>query len=378
MAPHRFALRCRRLGADGCGERLAPLRHRHGRDPLQRLLDHVVRRDLDPEQLAPGLGDPRLALGAVAVGDDRRRGADADRIAPPGALAHPAQQHRDVRPLAPPVEVQLVHDQERELARRQPDQRPLRRADQHVLEHHVVGEQDVRRVVDDRVARLVPVLAGVVGEAHRALRPVLLAEALERLELAVDQRVHRVDDQRAHRVPLRLVLQHVVDDRHEVGEALARAGAGRGDHRPAARRRPDRLLLVAVQPEVLAEEARRAPVQLPLRRQLAQRRPRLVGRVELQHRVRPELALVQLVADEALDPLVVDVDEALDVVPVLADHPVPELEDVEGHQPRPPLLDDGSAGQGHVAAHVRRPASRIQLPRGRRHHRAAVNLRRAR
>ena len=49
---------------------------------------------------------------AVAVGDDRRRGADADRIAPPGALAHPAQQHRDVGALAAAVDVQLVDDQE--------------------------------------------------------------------------------------------------------------------------------------------------------------------------------------------------------------------------------------------------------------------------
>jgi hypothetical protein len=101
---------------------------------------------------------------------------------------------------------------------------------------------------------------------------------------------------------------------------------------PPARRRPDRLLLVTVEPEVLAVEARSAPVHLALRRQLAKRRPRLVGRVQLQDRVRPQLALVQLVAHEALDPLVVDVDEALDVVLVLADHPVPELEDIEGHR----------------------------------------------
>ena len=132
-------------------------------------------------------------------------------------------------------------------------------------------------------------------------------------------------------MPLGLVAQHVVDDRHEVSETLAGAGAGRGDHRPAAPGRPDRLLLMPVEPEVLAEEARRPPVQLALGRELPEGRPRRIGRVQLQDRIRPELALGQLVPDEPLDPLVIDVDEALDVVPVLADHPVPKLEDVEGH-----------------------------------------------
>ena len=90
-------------------------------------------------------------------------------------------------------------------------------------------------------------------------------------------------------------------------------------------------------------------------------RPRRVGRVQLQDRVRPELALGQLVPDEPLDPLVIDVDEALDVVPVLADHPVPKLEDVEGHE-RLPISIPGSVlkpSQAAALATTSSPEARI-------------------
>jgi hypothetical protein len=62
--------------------------------------------------------------------------------------------------------------------------------------------------------------------------------------------------------------------------------------------------------EVGPEETRRPLVQNASIHELTQRRGRLVGRIELQHRIRPQLALVELVPDEGLDPLVVDVDEA--------------------------------------------------------------------
>ncbi len=61
------------------------------------------------------------------------------------------------------------------------------------------------------------------------------------------------------------------------------------------------------------------------------RATRLVSRIELQDRIRPQLAFLQLAAHVVGDALVADVNEALDVAPVLVDGPVTEGQDVEGH-----------------------------------------------
>ena len=58
-----------------------------------------------------------------------------------------------------------------------------------------------------------------------------IAQFFQFAHLRVDQRVHRIDDQRVHPfLFLRSVhLQQVVKDRGHIGERLARAGAG-DDH----------------------------------------------------------------------------------------------------------------------------------------------------
>ena len=70
----------------------------------------------------------------------------------PRRLAHPADEQRDVGALAAAVGVQLVEDEEAQAAR---PARPVRRSrpGQDQLEHHVVGEQDVRRVARGSPAR---------------------------------------------------------------------------------------------------------------------------------------------------------------------------------------------------------------------------------
>ena len=67
--------------------------------------------------------------------------------------------------LPAPIGVQLVEHQEREPLSG-PDHRPVDRAREQVLEHHVVREQDVRRVVADLVALLFGLLARVPAERH--------------------------------------------------------------------------------------------------------------------------------------------------------------------------------------------------------------------
>ena len=86
-----------------------------------------------------------------------------------------------------------------------------------------------------------------------------------------------------------------------------------------------------VKTDVAAEEARRIRGDHALVGKLAERLGALVGRVELQHRVGPELPAVEHRANVVVHPLVADVDEALDIVAILADDLIAEAEDVEGH-----------------------------------------------
>ena len=84
------------------------------------------------------------------------------------ALSDASHQERDVSALPTPISVQLIEHQERE-ALSGPNHRAVDRAREQVLEHHVVREQDVRRVVPDLVALLLGLLARVPAERHRRL-----------------------------------------------------------------------------------------------------------------------------------------------------------------------------------------------------------------
>ena len=110
-------------------------------------------------------------LGAAALGGHGGRGADALHVRRGAGVLDPADQQRHVRALPAPVGVQLVEDEELQ-ALGHPDQRPpVVGPGQHQLQHHVVGEQDVRRVRADPVPVLLVLLAGVAGEGDRLLRP---------------------------------------------------------------------------------------------------------------------------------------------------------------------------------------------------------------
>jgi len=101
-----------------------------------------------------------------------------------------AQQHRHVGALSSAIDVQLVDREEPQLARRLSDQCPLLRSDQHVFEHHVIGEENVRWLLEKLLAYLLARLSCVLREAYRAGGPVVGTEGIERVDLTVDQRVH--------------------------------------------------------------------------------------------------------------------------------------------------------------------------------------------
>ena len=93
---------------------------------------------------------------------------------------------------------------------------------QQQFEHHEVGEQDVRRVVGDAPALVLVFLSGVARVGDAVLRDDVLEVLVEFAELAVGQRVHRVDDDGAGAPPRvrRARPQHGVDDRQEEADRL--------------------------------------------------------------------------------------------------------------------------------------------------------------
>ncbi len=310
----------------------------------QRLPDHALGGDRGAEQAG---GDARDLLALVLEGTfARQRGRSADALEALGAarVADTAAEHRDVGPLASPVGVQLVEDEEAEILGGR-DEVTLGGPREQQLEHHVVGQEDVGRVTEDLFARLLVLLAGVAAERHRrlALRVSMPKELLELAGLRVGQGVHWIDDDRLDASVTGRAAQDGVDDRDDVGEALARTGPGGQDVGPTGRRHFDGVCLMAVQAERLAlaralvlgppEDPAALGVQLPAVDQLIDPGAGLEGGVELEPRLGPQQPLLELLFHILLDPLVTDRQEALGVGAVVRDQAVAQGEDVQDCSP---------------------------------------------
>ena len=92
------------------------------------------------------------------------------------------------------------------------------------FEHHVIGEQNVGRVVTDFHPLFFLFLPGVLPVADWKLLAcallVVCLELLELLKLGVDQGVHGVNDDRPDALRLR-VLQEVLEYAGDIGERFA-------------------------------------------------------------------------------------------------------------------------------------------------------------
>ncbi len=166
-----------------------------------------------------------------------------------GLASHPqaANQKGDVGSLPPPVRVQLVEYEEPKVASGV-DQWAFEGPRQQKLEHHVVGQEDVRRILDNPISLLSAFLAGVAVESHGLLARTEShsQELLELTVLAVAERVHRVNDDRLDTL-LSAIPQHTVNNRNEVRQALAGPGACRQHIVPTPSSGLDRLDLMAME-----------------------------------------------------------------------------------------------------------------------------------
>ena len=111
-------------------------------------------------------------------------------------------EHGDIRTLPSAVGVKFVEDEVPEILEDGISNRSLLHACKEKLKHHVVGEQDLRGVLAHRLALLLLFLAGVLAESDGKSAPcvpfVVVPVSVEFVSLRVDQRVHRIDDDRGH------------------------------------------------------------------------------------------------------------------------------------------------------------------------------------
>ncbi|MNZ97760.1 hypothetical protein D3C78_1170150 [compost metagenome] len=171
--------------------------------------------------------------------------------------------------------MQLVHHHEAQQPRRVVAPQPLiLRPQQQVVEHLVVGEQDVRRVLaqgvamgDHLIGRHAAVLRTVIaGEQADAELGLQLAHFPgEAPRLIGGQGVHRIDDDRLD--ALATLAQAVVEQRIHEALGLARAGAGGDDGRlrQRAAQSLEGQLLMPVRRERQAQLTERQRLALGLR-----------------------------------------------------------------------------------------------------------------
>ena len=126
---------------------------------------------------------------------------------------------------------------------------PVGFPNEQVLQHHVVGEKDVGRVLSEAPPLLVRRSPVVARDLHMGVSR-LLQQLVDPFFLVVRQRVHRVDEQRGDAAALEAgrVLDGVLDNGQQEALGLAGAGSGRDGERPGlgAEQPADRVALVLV------------------------------------------------------------------------------------------------------------------------------------
>ena len=279
-------------------------------------------------------------LGKCARAGDRGRRSDVLQAGRLELVADAATEHGDISALPASVGVELVESQELQPLRRL-DDRLFRHPSEDQLEHHVVGEDDVRRIVANLATLFVGLLAGVATDADGGMvlvERLRLEKLCQLAELAVGEGVHRVDDDRLDSLA-GTVSQHVVDDRDDVAQALSGAGPGREDVVGPRAGDADRLVLMLVEPHREAgavgglpspEDLGTRPMEQPLTDEIVDRPPRLEGGVQLHERRGPQHTTAEGAVDHLLDTFVGDIDERPHEGVVIANEPVAHLEDVHG------------------------------------------------
>ena len=175
-------------------------------------------------------------------------------------LTYASDQHGDIGTLTPAVGMKLVQYQiPQALCMAAHSLIGFQEPRHDELKHDVVRQENVRRVLCYLFALFVRFLARVAGKGDRlpALGVAALQKPLEFLPLTVAERVHRIDDDRSDALggTLGAPPEHIVNNGDEVRKRLSRAGAGCQHIALVPLGDSDRVCLVPMEAEALADPA---------------------------------------------------------------------------------------------------------------------------
>ena len=299
----------------------------------------MARLDRHSKQRGRHLGDRPALIAGIAFRGHRGRGTDALNSCRVTGVPEPADKQSHIGALAATVGVQLVQDQEPQTPGRL-DQTSIPGAGEDQFQHHVVGQQDVRRVSDDPGPVFRGLLPGITIESHRrAIRIANLQELPQLPQLTVGQGIHRIDDDRLDPRPVcssRLGRQDPVNDRDDVRKALPGPRPGCQHITTPGARRLDRFTLMLMKSEDRAvgvvvlepEDPLALRVKQPFGDQVGDRTAGGKVRVERQPGVWPLVSPGHALGNVLADVLVVDVDETAGELTVVVDQPITNPENI--------------------------------------------------
>ena len=154
-----------------------------------------MSRNCRIEYLCRHVGHSLLTIFRRTNRGHRGRSANAQEILGVELRPNAAHEHGDIRALSSAIGMQLVQYQELEILGGLDDFMILMVARENQIEHHIVREQDVRRIGLDCGTLGRAFLSRIALDRHQGRTVEKLADFLE---LAVRQRVHRIDDDGAN------------------------------------------------------------------------------------------------------------------------------------------------------------------------------------
>ena len=273
--------------------RLADFVHFHRvRHPLQGFVHDVVCVNPGTENLRCHFRHCPVLFRPFGGGGHRGGRPDADQVVRFQLRAEAADKERDIGALTAAIRMEFVEHQELKPLAVLYD-RAIGRTHEDEFQHHVVREQDVRRIRAEHLTLGLGFLPRVARHGERRRVPGVRQELLNFFLLRIRERVHRVEDDRPgarFRIG-RFFFKDPIDDRNKEGKRLTGAGAGRHDVRLFLSRELDCLGLMEIKPErlsVFISENRAAlRMQHVMVTELLNGSVRLVAGVDLNQRLRP-------------------------------------------------------------------------------------------
>ena len=264
-----------------------------------------------------------------AFGRHRGRRADTQHVRAVEGFAAAANQHRNVGSLTSAVRVQFVKHEELQPLRLINELSFLDTCEDQ-LQHHIVGQQDVRRILSDPISRLLVLLPriAVIADQGFVISETTFQKFVELFLLAVGQCIHGIHDDGLKPAPCAMI-QDMVHDRDDVGEAFAGTRTGGQHVRPVLGGNLNRLVLVQMQTHrtaevVLVSLGSKDPctvgMQHILLNELINRSARFKRRIQLQERFGPKEPLLHLLFNAFTHSLIRNADEAFRVVGVIRNH----------------------------------------------------------